>query len=201
MNLREGFQYMNFLNSKIDEVEMYLYGTDNLMTIKEEHFKSKANKEAEDEVKKIVPDVDFTPMELIEFMGKLIDEKSDLSEAIQKAKNKGENMDHLVSINAAKQKYAKVLRKLVNLKPRESETQASAYMINNEGNQVRYYYDVKKTATINYDRDKVKRMYKAVSEQCKETSTAIDKLQVNTELDFTPQFDISDSIADMITVK
>ena len=199
MNLRESFQYMNFLDGKLEEIEWKLRDTKNVVTIKETHMKSASNPNFQDEDKTIEPDIEFEAVQLIDFMDVIMKEKTELSKAIHEAKNKAEvNLDHAISLNKAKQKQAIILKRLINLKTKEEERRETAYMINNEGNQVPFYYPVKRVATINYDRNKVKARYKAIKKECDEMSTLIDKIQINTEVVFDPKWDVSDTLEDML---
>lgn len=199
MNLRESFQYMNFLDGKLEEIEWKLRDTKNVVTIKETHMKSASNPNFQDEDKTIEPDIEFEAVQLIDFMDEIMKEKAELSKAIHEAKNKAEvNLDHAISLNKAKQKQAIILKRLIDLKTKEEERRETAYMINNEGNQVPFYYPVKRVATINYDRNKVKKRYKAIKKECDEMSTLIDKIQINTEVAFDPKWDVSDTLEDML---
>ena len=199
MNLRESFQYMNFLDGKLEEIEWKLRDTKNVVTIKETHMKSASNPNFQDEDKTIEPDIEFEAVQLIDFMDVIMKEKAKLSMAIHEAKNKAEvNLDHAISLNKAKQKQAIILKRLIDLKTKEEERRETAYMINNEGNQVPFYYPVKRVATINYDRNKVKKRYKAIKKECDEMSTLIDKIQINTEVVFDSKWDVSDTLEDML---
>ena len=199
MNLRESFQYMNFLDGKLEEIEWKLRDTKNVVTIKETHMKSASNPNFQDEDKVIEPDIEFEAVQLIDFMDVIMKEKTELSMAIHEAKNKAEvNLDHAISLNKAKQKQAIILKRLIDLKTKEEERRETAYMINNEGNQVPFHYPVKRVATINYDRNKVKKRYKAIKKECDEMSTLIDKIQINTEVVFDSKWDISDTLEDML---
>ena len=199
MNLRESFQYMNFLDGKLEDIEWKLRDTKNVVTIKETHMKSASNPNFQDEEKTIEPDIEFEAVQLIDFMDTIMKEKAELSKAIHEAKNKAEiNLDHAISLNKAKQKQALILKRLIDLKTKEDEKRETAYMINNEGNQVPFYYPVKSVATINYDRSKVKARYKAIKKECDEMSTLIDKIQINTEVVFDPKWDVSDTLEDML---
>lgn len=199
MNLRESFQYMNFLDGKLEDIEWKLRDTKNVVTIKETHMKSASNPNFQDEDKVIEPDIEFEAVQLIDFMDEIMKEKTKLSMAIHEAKNKAEvNLDHAISLNKAKQKQAIILKRLIDLKTKEEERRETAYMINNEGNQVPFYYPVKKVATINYDRNKVKARYRAIKKECDEMSTLIDKIQINTEVVFDPKWDVSDTLEDML---
>ena len=199
MNLRESFQYMNFLDGKLEDIEWKLRDTKNVVTIKETHMKSASNPNFQDEDKTIEPDIEFEAVQLIDFMDVIMKEKAELSKAIHEAKNKAEvNLDHAISLNKAKQKQAIILKRLIDLKTKEEERRETAYMINNEGNQVPFYYPVKRVATINYDRNKVKARYKAIKKECDEMSTLIDKIQINTEVVFDSKWDVSDTLEDML---
>ena len=199
MNLRESFQYMNFLDGKLEEIEWKLRDTKNVVTIKETHMKSASNPNFQDEDKVIEPDIEFEAVQLIDFMDVIMKEKTELSMAIHEAKNKAEvNLDHAISLNKAKQKQAIILKRLIDLKTKEEERRETAYMINNEGNQVPFYYPVKRVATINYDRNKVKKRYKAIKKECDEMSTLIDKIQINTEVVFDPKWDVFYTLEDML---
>ena len=199
MNLRESFQYMNFLDGKLEDIEWKLRDTKNVVTIKETHMKSASNPNFQDEDKTIEPDIEFETVQLIDFMDVIMKEKTELSKAIHEAKNKAEvNLDHAISLNKAKQKQAIILKRLIDLKTKEEERRETAYMINNEGNQVPFYYPVKRVATINYDRNKVKKRYKAIKKECDEMSTLIDKIQINTEVVFDPKWDVFYTLEDML---
>lgn len=199
MNLRESFQYMNFLDGKLEDIEWKLRDIKNVVTIKETHMKSASNPNFQDEDKVIEPDIEFEAVQLIDFMDVIMKEKTELSKAIHEAKNKAEvNLDHAISLNKAKQKQAIILKRLIDLKTKEEERRETAYMINNEGNQVPFYYPVKRVATINYDRNKVKKRYKAIKKECDEMSTLIDKIQINTEVVFDSKWDVSDTLEDML---
>ena len=199
MNLRESFQYMNFLDGKLEDIEWKLRDTKNVVTIKETHMKSASNPNFQDEDKTIEPDIEFEAVQLIDFMDVIMKEKTELSKAIHEAKNKAEvNLDHAISLNKAKQKQAIILKRLIDLKTKEEERRETAYMINNEGNQVPFYYPVKRVATINYDRNKVKTRYKAIKEECDKMSTLIDKIQINTEVVFDPKWDVFYTLEDML---
>lgn len=199
MNLRESFQYMNFLDGKLEDIEWKLRDTKNVVTIKETHMKSASNPNFQDEDKTIEPDIEFEAVQLIDFMDVIMKEKAELSKAIHEAKNKAEvNLDHAISLNKAKQKQAIILKRLIDLKTKEEERRETAYMINNEGNQVPFYYPVKRVATINYDRNKVKARYKAIKKECDEMSTLIDKIQINTEVVFDPKWDVFYTLEDML---
>ena len=75
MNLKESYRYANFLENLLSTAQSYLIRDDFVTTTKEDHLRSKANKDAEDELGVIVDkqtDVDFTPNQVIDFIVKVI---------------------------------------------------------------------------------------------------------------------------------
>ena len=72
------------------------------------------------------------------------------------------------------------------------------YKFNQEGNQVIYHYDIDEVITIDFDRKDIKGLIKKLTKQCDELSIVLDGLLVTTEVDYTPVFDINDSLEDII---
>lgn len=58
----------------------------------------------------------------------------------------------------------------------------TGFRFNNEGNQVSYRCDVKKVVTINFDRNKVRKMCADLSKKSDEISGQIDAAVVNTQV-------------------
>lgn len=52
--------------------------------------------------------------------------------------------------------------------------------------------------TIDFDRKDIKGLIKKLTKQCDELSIVLDGLLVTTEVDYTPVFDINDSLEDII---
>ena len=77
MNLKESYRYANYLDNLLNTAYKYLATNGFITTVKQEHMRSKANPEATDETI-IVPkfyDVDFHPMDVINFVVKVFDER------------------------------------------------------------------------------------------------------------------------------
>lgn len=84
MILKEAYRYQNFLTNLISSAQTYLGSVSFVMKTTQEHMKSKANPEAKDdnlEVPKYY-NVDFTPIQLVDFLMDAIKEKQKLSDAI-----------------------------------------------------------------------------------------------------------------------
>ena len=71
------------------------------------------------------------------------------------------------------------------------------YMLNNENNQVPYYYDITVVKTIDFDRNDVKKKIKKLSTICDETSVEIEKTLLMTEVDIIPKIDFTDTLEDL----
>ena len=82
MILKEAYRYQNFLTNLISNAQTYLGNGSFVMTITQKHMKSKANPEATDdelEVQKSY-NVEFTPIQLVDFLMDAIQEKQKLSD-------------------------------------------------------------------------------------------------------------------------
>jgi len=103
-----------------------------------------------------------------------------------------------VGLNGKRQEIAGLLRRMAGL--RASETLiaggGTGYRFNNEGNQVTYRCDVRRVVTINFDRNKVRRMCADLSRRADEVSAALDAALVNTQVDYAAPFDVNDTFAE-----
>ena len=70
------------------------------------------------------------------------------------------------------------------------------YLINAEGNQTAYYYNVRSVETIDYDRDKVRGIVKRLQRESDAVSTKIDLLNVTLEVDYVPKYDFESGFED-----
>lgn len=124
MILKEAYRYQNFLTNLISNAQTYLGNGSFVMTTTQKHMKSKANPEASDDDLKVPKsyNVDFTPIQLVDFLMDAIQEKQKLSDAIAEAKKNTEiDLDSSYAMNKTKQSLAKVFktmagRKLLRLK-------------------------------------------------------------------------------------
>ena len=124
-----------------------------------------------------------------------------LSAAIHKAKVSlplGAGLDGEVSLNGKRQEIATLLRHMAGL--RNGEVLISnggvGYRFNNEGNQVSYRCDVKRVTTINFDRNKIRKMCADLSKKSDETSAALDAALVNTPVEYEAPFDVNETFAE-----
>ena len=202
MNLKESYRYANYLDTLLNTAYHYLQNKGFVTTTKQNHLRSKANSEAVDEVIDVQKpyDVDFSPNDIIDFVVGAITEKELLSDAIAKAKTGTEiNIDNAVAMNKKKQGFISVLNGIANLKPSEKVTQGTDYKFNQQdGNQIRYYYNIEETTTIDFNRNDVKALIKKYSKECDDISAKLDAIEINTTIDFVPKYDITDTFEDLV---
>ena len=139
--------------------------------------------------------------EMAEFLLFLLDEREKLSAAIHQAKVSlplGAGLDGEVSLNGKRQEIATLLRHMAGL--RNGEVLISnggvGYRFNNEGNQVSYRCDVKRVTTINFDRNKIRKMCADLSKKSDETSATLDAALVNTPVEYEAPFDVNEAFAE-----
>lgn len=201
MNLKESYRYANYLDSLLNKVYAYLGNKGFVTTTKQNHLRSKANKEAEDEMIDIQKpfDVDFTPNNVIDFAVKVLAEKEALSKAIAAAKACTEiNIDNAVAMNKKKQAFVYALNGIVNLKPTEKTIAGRAYKFDINNEQKPYIYDVTETTTIDFDRNDVKALIRKYNKECDEISAKLDAIEINTEVSFVPRWDVNDVFEDIV---
>ena len=202
MTLKEAFTYQNFLEEIITKGETYLGNSGFVTTTKELHKKKAANPEVEDEevIAKKPYDVDFGVAEVIDFVVDAIKEKEALSKAISEAKkNLDFDIDAAISMNGKKQGFINILKMMNRQKSSESTIQGSGYRINSiDGNQMRYFYDVDRVTTIDFDRNNVKGLIKKYAKECDDTSAKIELTMITANVEFDPRWDMNDTFEDII---
>lgn len=202
MNLKESYHYANYLDTLLNTAYHYLQNKGFITTTRQNHLRSKANNEAVDEAIEVQKpyDVDFTPNNVIDFVVGVITEKELLADAIAKAKASTEiNIDNAVAMNKKKQAFVSVLNGIVNIKPSEKITQGTDYKFNQQdGNQIRYFYNIEETTTIDFDRNDVKALIKKYSKECDDISAKLDAIEINTIVEHTQKYDINDTFEDLV---
>ena len=201
MILKEAFRYQNYLTSLFVQATSYLSREDFITTTTQNHNRSMVNPDAQD-VKISVPkvfNVGYKPNDLIDFVVKLIDEKQKLSNAITEAKKSLDmDIDAAMSMNKSKQDFISVLRRMAAIKPTESEKEGTSYKFNNDGDQVSYRYPVKEVKTIDYDRNAVKGLISKYKKETDEISTARDRMDIMTDVDYTPVWEVDTPLEDIL---
>ena len=203
MNLKEAFRFQNKLQSMMDEAQTILGINSNITKVQNTYLRHKVMAEAEDETTVDTPSTEYSEKitELAEFLLHLLTEREKLSAAIHKAKaslNLTAGLDGEVSLNGKRQDIAGLFRRMTGLRNGEVliPNGGTGYRFNNEGNQVSYRCDVKRVTTINFDRNKIRKMCAELSKKSDETSAALDAALVNTAVEYEAPFDVNESFAE-----
>ena len=178
MNLKEAFRFQNKLQSLMEEGKCILGRDQNITNVKSTYLRKKVMAEAEDETMMEQPTTEYSEKitEVAGFLLYLLGEREKLSAAIQKAKmelNMPAGYDGEIGLNGG-----------------------TGYRFNNEGNQVSYRCDVKRVVTINFDRNKIRKMCGDLSKQADNTSNALDAALVNSQVAYEAPFDVNETFAE-----
>lgn len=201
MNLKESYRYANYLDGLLSTAYTYLRNKGFVTTTKQNHLRSKANNEAQDEIIEVQKpyDVEFTPNNVVDFVIKVLNEKEALFNAIADAKAGTEiNIDNAIAMNKKKQGFVSILNGMADIKASESIVSGSDYKFNQEGNQVKYFYNIEQSTSIDFDRTDVRNLIKKYLKETDEISAKLDLIEITTQVDFVPAFDINDTFEDLI---
>ena len=197
MVLKEAFRMQNHLAALTSAALLHLSSDANVMRIREEHQRSRRNPKAEDEVVEVKRDHDMTADGVIGLLLDLMNEREKLSLAVSRAKASAEfDIDTAISSNKTRQEAADCLKALAAKKSTEAQERGMDYLINAEGNQTAYYYNIRTVRTIDYDRDEVRGIVKRLQRESDAVSTKIDLLNVTLEVDYEPKYDFEASFED-----
>lgn len=200
MNLKEAFRFQNKLQSLLDETKEILSAGENITRVQNTYYYSKVMPEAKDvtiPVEPITPYYDRIT-DICRFALYLLEEKERLSAAIRRAKNAlPMDMDSEVSLNAARQQVAQLLKSMNDLRSTEMllHNGGQGYRFNAEGNQISYLCDVKCVTTINFDRNVIRAQLTRLNRHIDEVSAQIDLCTVTAQVDYQPPFDVNDSFS------
>lgn len=201
MNLKESYRYANYLDRLLITADTYLRNKGFVTTTEQNHLRSKANPDAQDEIVAVQKpyDVDFKPNDIIDFVVKVINEKEKLFSEIADAKARTEiNIDNAVAMNKKKQSFVNTLNSIVSIKPSETQSMGKDYKFDINNEQKPYSYQIISKTSIDFDRNSVKGLIKKYNKECDEISSKLDEIEITTQVDFTPLFDVNDSFEDLV---
>ena len=201
MNLKESYRYANYLDDLLSTAYTYLRNKGFVTTTVEEHLRSKSNPDVEDETIEVQKpfDVEFLPNDVIDFVVNVIEEKEKLSESIAKAKDTTDvNIDNSIAMNKKKQGFVSVLNSIADIKPSETKTTSKGYKFDINGEQKPYVYDVNRKTSIDFDRTDVRNLIKKYLKETDEISTKLDLIEITTQVDFVPAFDINSKFEELV---
>ena len=201
MNLKESYRYANYLDDLLSTAYTYLRNKGFVTTTKQNHLRSKANNEAQDEIIEVQKpyDVEFTPNNVVDFVIKVLNEKETLFNAIADAKAGTEiNVDNAIAMNKKKQGFVSILNDMADIKASESIVSGSDYKFNQEGNQVKYFYNIEQSTSIDFDRTDVRNLIKKYLKETDEISAKLDLIEITTQVDFVPKWDINEKFEELV---
>ena len=201
MNLKESYRYANYLDSLLRRAYTYLGNTGFVTTTVEEHLRKQSNPDVENETIEVQKpfDVEFKPNDVIDFVVKVIEEKDKLSDAIAEAKSTTEiNIDNAISMNKKKQGFVSVLNGIADIKPSETKTTSKSYKFDINGEQKPYVYDVNRKTSIDFDRTDVRNLIKKYLKETDDISTKLDLIEITTQVDIEPRFDVNDKFEELV---
>ncbi|MBR2519112.1 MAG: formate dehydrogenase [Selenomonadaceae bacterium] len=192
MNLKEAFQAQNKIEKLFEFVSEYLGDEKYFTSVTEKHFRSKAAEGQPDEKINIVVEEKFPPDKMIDFMLILIDEREKIAQAIHAAKKSMKfDLDSAVDVNKKRHQALEKLRALLQFKS-SSLIQKNAgvgYVFNKEGNQTTYRYDIERVKTIDFDRNRVRKLIKKLQKKADKVSNEIDVALLSTNVNYKLPFD------------
>ena len=201
MNLKESYRYANYLDGLLSTAYTYLRNKGFVTTTVEEHLRKQSNPDVENETIEVQKpfDVEFLPNDVIDFVVKAIEEKDKLSDAIAKAKSTTEiNIDNAIAMNKKKQSFVSVLNGIADIKPSETKTTSKSYKFDINGEQKPYIYDVNRKTSINFDRNDVRNLIKKYLKETDEISAKLDIIEITTQVDFTPTWDVNEKFEELV---
>lgn len=203
MNLKEAFRFQNKLQSLMDDAKNILDDRRNITQTKNTYLRSKVVADAEDEITiDDIPNPEYTEKitDVAAFLLYLLAEKEKLSKAvIETKKSLPIDMDSEVSLNSHRQEMANLFRRMADTRSSENiiYNGGLGYRFNAEGNQISYKCPVKKVVTINFDRNKIRKMLSTLDKKSDSVSVELDKCLINYEVNYTAPFDVNDTFANV----
>ena len=201
MNLKESYRYANYLDGLLSTAYTYLRNKGFVTTTVEEHLRKQSNPDVENETIEVQKpfDVEFKPNQVIDFVVRVLNEKNKLSDAIAEAKNTTDvNIDNAIAMNKKKQGFVSVLNGIADIKPSETKTTSKGYKFDINGEQKPYVYDVNRKTSIDFDRTDVRNLIKKYLKETDEISAKLDLIEITTQVDFVPAFDINSKFEELV---
>ena len=202
MNLKEAFRYQNKIQALMCEAENILRNRANITKVTNTNLRHKVMPEASDETVVEIPETEYCGKitDVALFLVFLLEEKSALAAAIRRAKNNLDiDMDSEVALNSARQTVAGIFRTMNGIRSSEQTIAngGTGYRFNQEGNQVMYRCDVKRVATIHFNRVTVRNLASEMDRKADATSEELDRCLVNAKVNYDAPFDVNDAFAEV----
>ena len=205
MNLKQAFRYQKFLSSMISEASYKLTERENALKCTETHKLHEVNQDASDRIDTVCMNEGYVGNDImIDIAVHLINEKEKLSTEICKAKNYSKYscnfyMDAEIETNKQRQLVAYSISEMLKSKAKTTKRNGTAYKFNNDGVQAPYVYEIESEYTEAFDRDKAKKIMKALTNEAEKYSEEIDKVMANTTVDYDPPYDVTSSFESVVS--
>ena len=198
MNLKDAFRFQNKLQSLSTAAACILSVSDNVTRVETTYLRKKAMPSAENETVVKDPPSPYAGQinEMVDFLIYLLDQRAALGKAVRAVKAGLElDMDLETGLNAQRQSLAGTLRTMAGLRASETlvPNGGTGLCFNAEGNQTVYRCDAKVITTINFDRNKVKKLAAKLHEQADDISSQLDVILVTTQVGYRPPFNVNDT--------
>lgn len=198
MNLKQLYQYQNFLTELLAEARATLVVRSNCITETKTHMVSKANPAFSDYVEDIPTECKFDINVLVDFAMYIVGEKERLANRITEAKS-GTGIDAKTEANKHRRELCDVLKMMTTShNPKARKEVGRGFTFNVEGNQVPYSYEIDVVERFNYDKQRTSDALKALLKEANETSEQIDAVKIMTIVDYDPLFCIEDTFEDCV---
>lgn len=199
MNLKDAFRYQKFLNKLSEDAICSITSRENCLRTTKTHKRSLVKPDAEDYVETIDNENPFTVDDLIAFMKELSIEKEYLTCQINIAKSSCDfDIDSLVESNKINQNLCKAIKTALSIIPFSYTEKAKDYKFDINGIQIPYCYDVEIDGTRIFDGDKAKAIMKNAIANCEEKSKVIERMMINTEVNYSATYDVNDDFDDIV---
>lgn len=200
MRLKEAFTLQNKIQTLYKAVIDMLV-SETFVDTKIVHIYSKANigndvtETLPKPVSRLAGDKPYDFDRLVDFAQNVLQDKQNLTIAIDKAKAKSKiNMDAIKQNNVVKQDLIRSLEHLNGLKSHEFDDKGQCYGKDNEGKPAVFYYPTKTYKTYNINKDHLKAVLKRLKTEFDETSLKLDELLLSIDVDFVPMYDYDSSL-------
>lgn len=198
MNLKEAFRYQKFLQDMLDSAVNSLIIKTHCIKQTKNHLRNIVDEKLSNYSEETTPENEyFENDKVIGFTLSIIEEREKICAAIKEAKNNAElDIDAAIQINMSRQHLIRGLQYMMNYKPGRRIETGYGQKFNVEGNQTEYKYDVEIVETDAYDRKEAKELLKKLASESDVVSNHIDRIKVNTIVNFTPSYNVNDTFDD-----
>lgn len=199
MNLKESFRYQSFLDRLMSSACNTIQTRDNCLTITKNHLKQKSNSDATDLVEVVEKEFAYKVDQVVAFIEWLVGERSTLSNAICDAKKSlSFNLDAAIETNKFRQTASASIKRMMSYPTIKKTERGCDYKFNNDGNQTPYYYDIEVVGEIAYDKENSKSLMRSFNANSDKTSSDIELAMINTDVVYTPLYDVNDTFEDVM---